>query len=809
MYCLNCLQAFPTIESRDKHYTYCKENEAVKITMPSEKEKWLYYQDGQCQFMVPFVIYADFESLLILMKENARDTKTKKLNKHEPCGWTTYSTFAYGSVPDPLAVYRGEDCVKKFVDHLVDEVKRFYNTYSQQDMLPLTEVLKREHDSATSCHICMKPFNDENRKVRDHCHYTGLCRGAAHNTCNLKYRIPNHIPVIFHNLSGYDAHLFIRELGEKYDTQDIGCIAENTEKYISFNMKINVPIAGMGYCDGEFYKKIEIRFIDSCQFMASSLEKLASYLIGTNTAGMKCQQCADTCLEFKNIDDEYIASFCCSSCESNTSKQLDKDRVKANTPAMSYYFSDNELFRLMLRRGIYPYEYMNGWRRFEETELPPREAFYSTLNMNSISDNEYEHTQKVWNAVTPKGPETTMGDYHDAYLVTDVLLFTDIFQNFRGVCHENYKLDPTHFYSAPGLSWKAALKCKKIKLELLTDPDMLLMFEKGIRCGITQAVHRYARANNKYMGDQYDPDKELSYWQYLDAVRKIEKLVSDNKHRYLLEADVDYPKDLHDKHNALPFLPKRKMIHRVEKLIPNLEHKKKYVVYIGALHQALKHGFELKKVHRAIRFNQSPWLRGYIDHNTKLRTAAKNDFEKDFYKLMNLSVFGKIMENIRNHRNVKLVTNEAAYSKLTMQPNFKNGISLGRTGIKMNKPVYISQAILDLSKTIMYEYHYDYMQSKYGSKIQLCYIDTDSFVYHIRTEDFYRDIADDVESRFDTSAYTKDDNRPLPIGKNKKVVGLMKDELGGKINTHFITLRPKAYAYKALTKDSGDRKAKG
>ncbi|XP_057297634.1 uncharacterized protein LOC130628666 [Hydractinia symbiolongicarpus] len=260
------------------------------------------------------------------------------------------------------------------------------------------------------------------------------------------------------------------------------------------------------------------------------------------------------------------------------------------------------------------------------------------------------------------------------------------------------------------------------------------------------------------------------------------------------------------------------MIHRVEKLIPNLSHKKRHVVHIAALHQALKYGLELKKVHRAIQFEQSPWLKPYIEKNTAPRTAAKNDFEKDLYKLLNNSVFGKTMENIRNHRNIKLVTNEAAYSKLVMQPNFKGGkyfsknlmsMEMGRMGIRMNKPIYVGAAILDRSKMVMYEFHYDYMQPKYCTKQRICYTDTDSFVYHIRPEHFYREISDDVQEHFDTSGYSKDDNRPLPIGKNKKVVGLMKDELGGKIMTHFITLRPKAYAYKALTKDGSDRKAKG
>ncbi|XP_057300807.1 uncharacterized protein LOC130635490 [Hydractinia symbiolongicarpus] len=471
---------------------------------------------------------------------------------------------------------------------------------------------------------------------------------------------------------------------------------------------------------------------------------------------------------------------------------------------LRWYFTEDDTFKLMRRKGVYPYEYMNSWKRFQENDLPPKEAFYSKLNMNAITDDDYGRAQKVWNAITPEGDETTMGDYHDIYLAAEVLLLADIFQNFRGVCHENYKLDTAHFYSAPGLAWKAALKYTGVKLELLTDPDMLLTFEKGIRGGITQAVHRYARANNKYMGDQYDPEVESSYLQYLDANNlygwAMQQPLPTHGFKWV---DVDYPENLHDKHNELPFLPERKVVYRVEKLIPNLEHKKKYVVHIGALHQAIKHGLELKKVHRAIQFQHSAWLRDYIEHNAKLRTAAKNDFEKDFYKLMNLSVFGKTMENIRNHKNNKLVTNEAAYAKLTMQPNFKSGISfsenrmgieMGRMGIKMNKPVYIGQAIIDRSKTVMYEFYYDYMQPKYGSKLRLQYMDTDSFIYHIRTEDFYCDIANDLEARFDTSAYSKDDDRPLSIGKNKKVVGLMKDELGGKIMTSFITLRPKDYA---------------
>ena len=206
-------------------------------------------------------------------------------------------------------------------------------------------------------------------------------------------------------------------------------------------------------------------------------------------------------------------------------------------------------------------------------------------------------------------------------------------------------------------------------------------------------------------------------------------------------------------------------------------------------------------------------MKEYIDFNMRLRTAATNDFEKDFYKLMNNSVFGKTMENIRRHRNIKLVNNKEEYLKTVMKPNFKPGTLLGddlmgcemgKVKVVMNKPVYLGQAILDLSKIIMYEFHCDYMVPKYGKNIKLCYMDTDSYIFDIKTEDFYKDTAGDVETRFDTSGYK---DRPLPVGKNKKVIGLMKDEIGGEIMKEFVSLRPKMYSYRVG--NSEPKKCKG
>ena len=372
---------------------------------------------------------------------------------------------------------------------------------------------------------------------------------------------------------------------------------------------------------------------------------------------------------------------------------------------------------------------------------------------------------------------------------------------------------------------------------------MLIMFEERIRAGICHAIYRYAKANNKYMKN-YDENKESSFLIYDDAnnlygfaVCKtlpvdgfkwvddlsiftedfIKNYDEEDDTGYLFVVDVEYPKNLHKLHSDLPFLHERMKINKCNKLVCNIQDKENYPVHVLALKQALNHGLKLTNVHSIIEFRQKYWLKLYIDMNIELRKNVKNDFEKDFLKLMNNSIFIRTMENVRNHRLIKIVTTDKRRSILASEPNYHSSkriskdlmiMEMKQVEVKMNKPIYLGQAILDISKTLMYEFWYDYIKPMYADKARLCYMDTDSFVMHIKTDDFFTDIVGDVEGWFDTSNYDENRNKPLKIGKNKKVIDKFKDELGGKIMTEFCALRAKAFAYK-LDDDTEMKRAKG
>ena len=514
------------------------------------------------------------------------------------------------------------------------------------------------------------------------------------------------------------------------------------------------------------------------------------------------------------------------------------------------YFTDPVQFNLMKRKGVYPYDYMDSFSKFNDTELPKREDFYSLLTDNNISKDDYSHAKDVWNTFNLKN----MGEYHDLYLQTDILLLTDVFENFRKTCLTYYKLDPLHYITSPGLAWDAMLKMTGINLELITDIDMQLFIEKGLRGGISYIAHRHAEANNKYMKNS-DPDKLISYIMYLDANNLYGWAMSQplpyGNFRWVVansvipkrkgighiyEVDLEYPEELHDLHNDYPCAPEKIKVTddmlsdycreiknkfkissgNVNKLIPTLNDKKNYVLHEENLKLYLSLGLKLKKTHRVLEFSEKPWLKQYIDFNTEKRKNAKNEFEKYFFKLMNNSVFGKTMENIRKRSNIKLETDPDHFLRQTAKPTFVSckifhenlvAVHMKKNLLLLDKPSYVGMCILDLSKVLMYDFHYNFIKKKYGDRAKLLFTDTDSLCYHIQTDDVYQDLYNHKDM-FDNSDYSK--SSKFFFDENKKVIGKFKDEAAGNPITSFIGHKSKMYSYTVeLPKDRNVKKAKG
>ena len=465
--CLNCFNSFNAPDTLNKHKEYCYNNECVKILMPPAGT-FLRFKNFLHSEKAPFSIYADFESKIMKMDNCNPDPNksyTKKYQKHEPISFSYYIKSFNESVYKPiLRKYtktkpEDADAMDVFIKWLEEDVKDIANIEIKE--MIFTEEDEKQFNKASDCWICGEALGNDS--VRDHCHFTGRYRGPAHNSCNLKYRTPNSVSVFFHNLSGYDSHLFIKKLGSPDKKENIDCIPNNEEKYISFSKTIRAGhyINKKGEIKDKTFK---IVFKDSLKFMGSSLGALVN----------------------------------------NLPKDAFKNLLKYFTP---------EQAELLKQKGFYPYEYMDTEEKFNDTKLPPREAFYSKLSGRGIKEKDYKHAWNVWNTFKMK----TFKEYHELYNVTDVLLLADVFENFRDICLKIYGLDPVYYFTAPGLAWDACLKMTNIELELLSDPNMLLMFEKGIRGGISIISNRYGEANNKYMGKGFNKNKPSKYLMYLDA----------------------------------------------------------------------------------------------------------------------------------------------------------------------------------------------------------------------------------------------------------------------------------------------------
>ena len=443
-YCDNCFNWRSTQELLEQHQIFCEKQKFCE-TFPDFGKRWMQFKNYRNKTSLPFRIYADSEAIL----KPCEDQGHGEFQEHQPCGFCFYTVAESGEKFQPVLT-RGENCVDEFLDKLIDHMKQIQNR-PPKDLFMTDEDIELYHNS-THCWFCEEEIKE--KKVRDHCHFTGKFRGAAHSDCNLKARKADFTPVFFHNLFGYDIHHFVKALSNKRGK--LQCIPNNEEKYISLSFRIFV---------GRNQKKKpifhEIRFIDTMKFMASSLDNLV--------------------------------------------RNLQKDQLNHT----SRIFGDK--IDLLTRKGVYPYEFMDSFEKFNY-QLPPKEAFYSRLNNEGISNEDYKHAIKVWETFQM----SNMGEYHDLYLESDTTFLADVFEEFRKPCLETYGLDPCWYITAPSFAWDCFLKTTKVEMQLLGDTEMHLFFENQVRGGVSTAFHRFAKANNKFMKD-FDPSKPSTFIAYFDA----------------------------------------------------------------------------------------------------------------------------------------------------------------------------------------------------------------------------------------------------------------------------------------------------
>jgi hypothetical protein len=467
---------------------------------------------------------------------------------------------------------------------------------------------------------------------------------------------------------------------------------------------------------------------------------------------------------------------------------------------------------------VFPYEYLDNDARLDESELPPIEAFTSKLRANErIAQSDYEFAHRVWHEFKCQ----TLRDYMLLYLKTDVLLLADVFESFRNTCLSHYQLDGAHYVSAPNLSWDAMLQETNTILDLIPDAAMFRLIDNGIRGGMAMIVKRYARANNPYLGpEHYDPKRPLSYLVYLDAnnlygyamsqpmpfanfrflrieeISEIDWLAQsdDQETGYFVCADWDVPDEVHESQNDFPLMPERLHItleslsaiqlrlrrrynfprsSNYVKLISTLARKEKYMAHYQMVKFALEHGLRMTHVHAVIAFSQKPWLSPYIMRNQELRAASKTEFEKEFFKLMNNSVYGKTCENQKKRTDIRLSNSELKTESLVNKPHCLRfrifgqnlaGIELRKVRPLIDKPFYVGFAVLELAKLHMYRFHYDYIQRKFGiGAAKLCFTDTDSLLYELsptnptdQSFDPYKVFFADHDEWFDNADYSAD-----------------------------------------------------
>ena len=758
-WCNICLNGFYSSETLEKHKTLCSKNMLATTLYTLPKNKYLSFKDFGKTVTPPFVIYGDFESIL------PSHTQHHQIHKPIAAGFFLFNNY---TGENSYFEFVGEDCILNFlkqIDIVIDEtILPFYRDSMNTAMKPMTNVNNMAWNDSRECYLCRKKTK---LLVRDHCHYSGEYLGAACNKCNLSRQIRKELPVVFHNLKGYDMHHILKYGLSHMKDWTLSCIPNTVEKFSSLFVHT---------------KTVRVRFIDSYAFLNTSLA-----------------------VAVKNLP---------------------------NIPITRTLMGDNNITK---SKGIFPYDFATSLEVLETTtSLPPI--------WEDIKPEEYAEAQRCW---TDSGCRTLL-DYMLVYLKLDVLLLADVFLQFRQKSITYNKLEPLNFFGVPGLSWASALMTLEKPLELLMDMSMYDFFDAGIRGGMTFVNKHHVKAsedvqimyidiNNLYgwAMTQYLP-KGGFRWVYDDEeLSEILTVLNSNidisqwQFGCYVEVDIDIPESVHDLLNEMPVAPEKLCPpdSNVQKLLMTLGSKKNYPVHWRTLQFYIQLGAVVTKIHRAVKFEQGPVFKKYIDKNTYYRSMSNSDQDKDFFKLLNNSLYGKTVENLRKRLNLRLCNNATKLMTYTSKASFRKSIKidedlisvlLNKENICLNRPSYIGQAILDLSKLCMYELKYKILakyEARFNCKISIVAGDTDSFFLECRNIDVKSKLipAMIVDGHLDTSNYER--TNPLYSDNIASVVGRFKDETKGRGTIlEGVFLCPKSYSILTdsyVDKEKNVKKAKG
>lgn len=845
-HCRNCLVGFYSRDRLETHQTLfeCTQREASTVVLPDPKRAYYFFNNLKARVKRQNVIYADFECFIQKIHKPSNEGSGVYLHQHRPCsyGLRVVSQFSqFDNVMIQRRLTKEEEAFDLYylsrqfiyqIQALVHDMKRVYMIEEHWNRLGVPT--HNSIEDVTHCWLCGLPFKGGRRRAWDN-------RGLqpfemeqlyktnddkwTHQLCFDSIRDCTYgpqefeVPVVFHNLKGYDGHIILKSID--HSIEKISCIPQDGEAFLTFTLD-------------------NASFIDSLRFLNSSLADISAVLL-------------KDCFKKEKLNEEVLRK------KFKYSHQwfFEYCMKKGLEP-------DSELFLKIVKKGIYPYEYMQNVDCFDEEQLPIISDFHSTLTGSDITQEQYGEAQTIWKAYEIEN----LGEWHDLYLAIDVNLLADVFENFRDVIYNDSGLDAVRYVSTPGLSKDMLLKQKgyvqkpettlyyPFEIELINkyNVDLYYLCDTAIRGGITLISKRYAKANKKTKIVDIDANNLYGWAMCQPLPSSNYKFIStdmlfnftpefilsvpdDAQTGYFITVDLHFPKEIHDKLKDYPLAPVKQVVDeeqisdysrdildctdtkhddKSDKLLCTLEDRIKYTVHYRLLKLYLKLGVQITQVHNVMSFYQTAWMKDYVVDQSTKRKNANSELERDVHKLNVNAGYGKTVQDNTKFKTVKFATKDADMKKYVRSPYFDQQevinddcvmINLRKGKVTLDKPVMVGASILELSKLHMYEFYHLKLKPKFKDNIHLLMTDTDSLVLEIKTENFYNDLKKfNLLDEFDFSKYPKD--HPQYNSVNDKVLGKFKLEFMEDDIIEFVGLKPKCYSL-LLKSGEQEKRAKG